>query len=189
VKELAVALIGALVVGGTLVGLRKPRPWAIGVAATFFGAFLLGAMVRASQAPVAPVTAAAPVPHPPPVVGTKLFRGTISGVTLAGAVKHGAQTTGEGTIENRSPVTWNARGDGSVSIGYAWTDEHGALKLEGRALLPMDVSPGKKLRVPLVLETPKDPGTYTLLLDLLVEQVAWFRDYHNDPSRLTVVVQ
>lgn len=60
----------------------------------------------------------------------------------------------------------------------------------GRTLLPRDVAPGGRIRLPMTIALPADlaPGDYTLRLDLVDELVCWFGDLGVSPveRRLTI---
>jgi uncharacterized membrane protein len=51
-----------------------------------------------------------------------------------------------------------------------------------------DLKPGEETEVPLVITAPKDPGEYTLEVDLLQEQVAWFSDKGSPTAKAKITV-
>ena len=56
-----------------------------------------------------------------------------------------------------------------------------------RSLLPRMV-PGAFETITLPVRAPDEPGDYTLEIDLVYEQVAWFRGRGVEPLRLPVTV-
>jgi hypothetical protein len=79
---------------------------------------------------------------------------------------------------NRSGTVWRATGATAVALSYHWLRADGTpLVWEGlRSPLPKDVPPGEAARAMLEVETPGEPGRYTLAVDLVRERVAWFSE-------------
>ncbi len=77
---------------------------------------------------------------------------------------------------NASPAPWSHRGPTEVTLAYHWRDERGAVVLwDGeRTLLPETVPPQGAVALRQQVEAPSAPGTYTLAVDLVREQIAWF---------------
>ena len=58
-----------------------------------------------------------------------------------------------------------------------------------RTYLPTDAQPGARLIVPLLVRTPKEPGSLVLVVSLVQEQVAWFVDKNpTSACHLPIVV-
>lgn len=85
-----------------------------------------------------------------------------------------------GLIKNTSNFLWNHEETKAVNFSYRWLDAQGNLVIfEGdgdRTQLPWDVSPGETVALSAKIRTPPTPGTYTLLLTMVQENVAWFND-------------
>ena len=77
-----------------------------------------------------------------------------------------------------------------VNLGYHWLDRNGdAVSFEGyRTALPKEVTPGTRAEVTMIVETPEQPGLYTLELDLVREKVAWFSRRGGKTRRLEIEV-
>lgn len=95
-------------------------------------------------------------------------------------------------ITNTSPEAWvpgSARGRG-IKVGVRvrrpgaaiWTDYD-------RAELGRSVAPGESRDVPLLLGAPRDPGDYSLKIDLVDEFVTWFEDQGSEPLVWTMTVR
>ncbi len=55
-----------------------------------------------------------------------------------------------------------------------------------RFSLPSDVPPGATLTMRIKIRMPRDPGTYTLKLDLVNEGVCWFEDVGSTPLTMSL---
>jgi hypothetical protein len=78
-----------------------------------------------------------------------------------------------------------------VSLGSHWLNASGlvASKEEGRSPLPADLAPGQETELSFAVDAPAQPGDYFLEIDLLQENVAWFKSKgsQTDRTRVTVV--
>ena len=88
-------------------------------------------------------------------------------------------------LKNTSQETWPVHGATRVQLSYHWTDASGRTVVRGglRSPLPSEVAPGKAVTVNPQILPPDAPGTYTLTLDLVREQIAWFSDQNPDSSK------
>lgn len=102
-------------------------------------------------------------------------------------------------VSNESDVTWERQGAVGVNLGSRWRQGIAAAEgdpepgpqvgLEGpRSLLPR-MDPGAFETVSLTVRTPGEPGEYTLEIDLVYEQVAWFANRGVKPLRLAMRVR
>ena len=102
-------------------------------------------------------------------------------------------------LKNDSPVIWWARGaqvnmrsDNKfyIAAGDRWLKADGSLvtDMDGRYGIGKDLQPGEEIEVPLKIVAPKDPGEYTLEVDLLQEGVAWFHDKGSPTAKAKVTV-
>lgn len=97
------------------------------------------------------------------------------------------------TVQNRSPLTWVARGSLSYHLGYHWLASPTRVAVfEGlRTALPGDLGPGQSMRVLATLRAPAAQGSYLLVWDMVQENVSWFSlksaAYARIPVRVTGV--
>jgi hypothetical protein len=94
-------------------------------------------------------------------------------------------------LVNSSPAPWPNQGPTEVALAYHWRDPGGAMVLwDGhRTRLEAPVASGEAIEVGQRVEAPTAPGTYTLSVDLVREQIAWFSDRNGgNTCEATVVV-
>jgi len=78
-------------------------------------------------------------------------------------------------LSNRGSSIISSKTANPVCISYHWLDAGGRLvHQEGlRTSLPVDIVPGREITVPVMLETPTQPGSFFLQLTLVHETVEW----------------
>ena len=94
-------------------------------------------------------------------------------------------------LKNTGAATWNATGPNLVDVSYHWSDAAGNTVIWDGARTPLaaNVDPGVSANVTLRVGTPRDPGTYTLTIDLVREGVGWFAALGGGvPYRVPAVV-
>ncbi len=94
-------------------------------------------------------------------------------------------------LVNASPGAWPHRGLTEVALSYHWRDARGTVLLwDGlRTGLRETVASQAAAEVRQKVEAPTTPGTYTLAVDLVREQIAWFSDRNGgNTCDATVVV-
>jgi hypothetical protein len=116
---------------------------------------------------------------PPPAV---LRAGERAGLTLR--------------VRNEGGSVWPARGDTrgmfQVNAGDRWLDSEGVRvvnDLDGRKALDADLAPGAALSLQLDVTAPREPGEYTLEVDMIHEGVTFFREKGSTPLRTRVRVE
>ncbi|MCY3650329.1 MAG: hypothetical protein OXG40_11360, partial [Acidimicrobiaceae bacterium] len=101
-------------------------------------------------------------------------------------------------VTNESQVTWRRQGYVGVNLASRWRqgiatgeDEEPGPRIapEGRRTLLPELDPGAFATVMLRVRAPDEPGDYTLDIDLVYEQVAWFEQRGGDPLRLPIRVE
>ena len=98
-------------------------------------------------------------------------------------------------IKNTSGSTWPARGQANdafaVKLGNHWFNEQGVMVVQddARASLLFDLPPGQEIELPLTVTVPREPGRYTLEIDMVQELVAWFGSGGSRTLRLEVTVE
>ncbi|MBV9771603.1 MAG: class I SAM-dependent methyltransferase [Bryobacterales bacterium] len=81
-------------------------------------------------------------------------------------------------------------GDRVFGLSYRLLAADGAVLRHDneRAYIHDPIMPGGKMRVPLRIQTPPDRGSYKVEVDLVWEQVMWFKDVGNPTSILELKV-
>lgn len=99
------------------------------------------------------------------------------------------------TVKNASDYVWpslgQAQGRFFINVSNAWYDRENKVinNVDGRSHIPFDLWPGESCEVPLMITAPKTPGEYTLELDMVQEEVAFFQGKGSPVLRLKVVVE
>ena len=111
-------------------------------------------------------------------------------------LRAGQKATVNVKVKNVSDVTWPApSGEGPkyvVAAGNSWINSDGLAVVagtDGRYGIQRELPPGEEEELPLVVTAPKEPGEYTLEIDLLQEQVSWFKDKGSEALKLKVKVE
>jgi hypothetical protein len=127
------------------------------------------------------------------------FKAELSLTEPPARLRAGEKQTVRVAVKNASDVFWWARG-GAVNnrpdnmyylaAGNRWLGADGQLvtDMDGRHGIGKDLRPGEQTEVPLVVTAPKEPGEYTLEVDLVQEQVSWFRDKGSPTAKAKVTV-
>jgi hypothetical protein len=95
-------------------------------------------------------------------------------------------------VTNRGYLTWpSATTDPShpVRVSYHWLDANSKVVIyDGlRTDLPQDLAVGESLLMRASILAPANPGTYTLVLDLVREDVTWFANRGSPPLQISTV--
>jgi hypothetical protein len=102
-------------------------------------------------------------------------------------------------VKNASDVVWwqrggeiNDRPDNKfyIAVGNRWLDKDGKLtsETEGHNGIPKDLKPGEEAEMTLQITAPKEPGEYTLSLDMVQEGVSWFGGKGSPTTKAKVTV-
>jgi hypothetical protein len=102
-------------------------------------------------------------------------------------------------VKNTSDVVWwqrggevNDRSDNHfyIAVGNRWLDKDGkrTSDTEGHNGIPKDLKPGEESEMTLMITAPKDPGEYTMELDMVQEAVSWFGDRGSSTTKAKVTV-
>jgi glycosyltransferase involved in cell wall biosynthesis len=94
-------------------------------------------------------------------------------------------------ITNTGTAPWPTEGAHPVRIAYHWLDERGAMLVADgrRAVFTQPVMPCETPRCEIIAEPPPHPGTYTLQIDLVAEQRAWFSELGLPTLDLPVTIR
>jgi len=170
-----------------------------------FGALVLVVFNLAcrSGSPQAPVQSGTPGVAArndlPAALPTNGFKAAITLVEPPSKLRAGQKETVRIKIKNASEVMWWARGAPAnasssnkfyLATGNRWLKADGSIltDMDGRSGIGKDLKPGEESEVPLVITAPKDPGEYTLEVDVLQEQVAWFSDKGSPTAKTKITV-
>lgn len=99
------------------------------------------------------------------------------------------------TVKNNGDTAWPMTGlsDGKyrVALGDHWLAANNKMVTldDTRALLPNNLEPGKDVQVPITVTAPKTPGDYVLELDMVQEQINWFKDKGSTSFRTQIKVE
>jgi SAM-dependent methyltransferase len=91
-------------------------------------------------------------------------------------------------VRNASPVAWP--NDRFVHLGDHWRDRNGGLLQldDGRALLGRTLQPGESVDLTIEVGAPRQPGSYIIELDLVIDGVAWFAEKGSSSATVGVDV-
>jgi hypothetical protein len=167
----------------------------------------LGALLVAGCSKQSPTTSSSPSSsstvdrrQTPSALPDNGFRATITLVDPPAKLRAGEKATIQVKIKNSSDVLWYARGaefnsssDNKfyLAAGNRWlaaSDEKLVTDMDGRYGIGRDLRPGEENEVPLVVTAPKEPGDYTLEVDLVQEQIAWFHDKGSPTAKTKITV-
>ena len=123
------------------------------------------------------------------------FRAEITLTNPPASMRAGGRATLRVAVRNASDSAWPGRAWRSdafqVGIGNHWLDAEGreVIHDDGRAPLASDLRPGEQREMELTINAPKEPGEYTLEVDVLQEGVSWFALKGSKTSRTRVRVE
>jgi hypothetical protein len=158
---------------------------------------LLAAGCKSSNtADTAATPAPARTPGPLPDSG---FKAQLTLPDAPAKLRAGQKETVTVHIKNASDVFWWSRGGEVnerndnwfyIAAGNRWLKADGSLvtDMDGRYGISKDLKPGEETEIPLAVTAPKEPGEYTLEVDLVQEQVSWFSDKGSPTARAKVTV-
>lgn len=128
------------------------------------------------------------------------FKAQISLADPPAKMRVGEKQTIQVKVKNASDQPWFARG-GEINknpdnrfylaVGNRWLkpDEKTLVtNMDGRYGLQKNLKPGEEEQVSLQITAPSEPGDYTLEVDLVQEQVAWFRDKGSPTAKAKISV-
>ena len=141
------------------------------------------------RGPGSPVGVANATPLP-----DSAYKAEISPVNPPQTLHAGEQASLKVKVKNIGNGTWPAQGQGvkyKVDLGNHWLDKNGKEIVgdDGRAGLPRDLKPGEEAEVQLTVKVPKVPGDYILELDMVHEDITWFKWKGSQSIKLNVHVQ
>jgi hypothetical protein len=160
---------------------------------------LLGGACRSGQQTMQTNASAPKANSTPGPLPATAFKAQITIVNPPAKLRVGQKETLTLKIKNASDVFWWARGGEVntrndnryyIAAGDRWLRPDGSLltNMDGRYGIGKDLKPGDETEIPLAITAPKEPGDYTLEVDLVQEQVAWFSDRGSPTAKTKVSV-
>jgi hypothetical protein len=123
------------------------------------------------------------------------FKASISVREAPTKIKAGETAMVNATVKNISDTAWPATGQSDskyrVQLGDHWLAANNKVltKDDSRAPLPNNLEPGKEVDVQIKVTAPKTAGDYVLELDMVQEQINWFKDKGSSSFRTQVKVE
>jgi len=138
-------------------------------------------------------------PAEPSALPNKGFKAEITLIDPPTKLRVGQKETIRVKVKNSSDVMWwsrgariNTRPDNKfyIAVGNRWLKSDGSLltNMDGRYGIPKDLAAAEETEVPLSITAPKEPGDYTLEIDLVQEQVAWFSEKGSPTAKTKITV-
>jgi hypothetical protein len=129
-----------------------------------------------------------------PELPANAFRALITCQNAPVTIKAGERATLNVIVKNISAGTWPAVGEAdgryAVALRNRWLAVDGTVlnDHDGKARFPYDLEPGDVAGVSLEITAPGTEGEYVIELDVVQEQLIWFRDKGSQPLRLRLRV-
>jgi hypothetical protein len=178
--------------------MRSQRFAVLFVALTMSFVFACNRQLPSPVLPTQPQKAE-PASTEPAALPTNGFKAELALIEPPQKLRAGQRETIRVKVKNASDVMWWARGaqintrpDNKfyIAAGNRWLKPDGSLltDMDGRYGISKDLKPGEETEVPLTVTAPAQPGEYTLEVDLVQEQVAWFRDKGSPTAKAKITV-
>jgi hypothetical protein len=99
-------------------------------------------------------------------------------------------------VKNASDTNWPALGETNgryaITLRNRWLNA-GTSKvvndIDGGTSLPRDLAPGAEIVLPLNVTAPAKAGDYDLEVDMVQEQVSFFREKGSQPAKISIKVE
>jgi len=95
-------------------------------------------------------------------------------------------------IRNTGITKWRSEGLQSIGVSYRWWNMETEKFLKIRPLitkLPRDVGRDETVEVPTAFQTPSEPGTYVLVVELFGHDLDWFSQTGVKPALIQADIQ
>jgi hypothetical protein len=154
---------------------------------------LLTACSQIENAPTNTNSSTAPVSTGP--LPDSAYKALITLVKSPTTLRAGEKAAINVKVKNVGNGAWPAQGQGAkykVDLANHWLDSKGTAEVvgdDGRAGLPHDLKPGDEAELVLTVKAPKTPGDYLLELDMVHEDVTWFKNHGSQTTKVNVKVQ
>jgi hypothetical protein len=123
------------------------------------------------------------------------YREQITALDAPAMMHPGEKVTIRFKVKNLGQTTWpavgNKEGRYQVNIGDRWLDTGGKVEIngaDGRSVMKGDLAPGAEMELQMAVTAPRNPGEYTLEIDMVHEEVTWFYERGATPLHLRVRV-
>lgn len=94
------------------------------------------------------------------------------------------------TVTNHGALVWNSQRQPPINLGARWIQAESGLQLaEPRWPFDPPILPGQTISQEVPLRAPSEPGEYTLVWDVVQEQITWFGEKSNVFATSQVKVQ
>ena len=118
-------------------------------------------------------------------------------IRLAGnlqSLRPGESMTVPISVKNTSGSVWSVECNmvRKLYLTYTWVSDAGgkmAAYSMGGAPLPRTLKPGEETTIDLAVNAPRETGKYLLVLDMLQENVSWFRDKGSKPLAIQAEIR
>ena len=106
------------------------------------------------------------------------------------AAYFGETKTIQMTVTNTGNQPWNATGPNQVDLSYHLLDANGNAVIWDGPRIPLggDIAVGASKQLTIGYTAPTTAGTYTLVIDLVREGLAWFQTLGSQPFRQSFAV-
>ncbi|WP_420631048.1 O-antigen ligase family protein [Candidatus Leptofilum sp.] len=93
------------------------------------------------------------------------------------------------TVTNNGALVWSSQRQPPINLGGRWIQDESGLQLtEPRWPFEQPVLPGQTVSLQIPVRAPALPGEYTLIWDVVQEQITWFGEKSNVFATTSVVV-
>jgi hypothetical protein len=154
---------------------------------------LLTACSPSENAPTKPNSSTGPVSTGP--LPDAAYKASITPANPPPTLRAGEKAAINVKVKNAGNGVWPAQGQGSkykVDLANHWLDSKGVAEVvgdDGRAALPHDLKPGDEAELVLTVKAPKSSGDYVLELDMVHEDVTWFKNHGSQTTKVNIRVQ
>ena len=164
----------------------------IALTCVLFG-ILLAACSPSENAPTNPNSPAGPVSSSP--LPDAAYKASLTPVNPPPTLHAGETAAINVKVKNVGNGTWPAQGQGpkyKVDLANHWLDSKGAAEVvgdDGRVALPHDLKAGEEVELVLPVKAPNTPGDYVLELDMVHEDVTWFKNKGSQTTKVNIKIQ
>ena len=94
------------------------------------------------------------------------------------------------TIKNIGTEKWNRNDKNPVYISYHWLKDGDVVVWDGvRNKIPHDMCSGDTIKLSINVKTPREEGNYTLVVDMVKENIMWFETQGSNPLKENITVR